>query len=119
MARAAYCPIWIATGQTPGRMSDPLVLNAAASPRTKTSGWPGMVQSGSTMARPALSSGVPSVLSSGLALFPAAQITVWVGITQPAAVTDPGRMSVTSVWVRTSTPSLRSSSLASSLRLGG
>ena len=78
-----------------------------------------MVQSGSTMARPTRSSGAPSDLSSGLAVLPAAQITVWVGMVQPAAPTEPGRMSVTSVSVRTSTPSRRSSCLALSLRLGG
>ena len=60
-----------------------------------------------------------SDLRIGLATLPAAQITVWVGMVQPAATTEPGRMSVTKVSVRTSTPSRRSSSLALSLRLGG
>ena len=35
--------------------------------------------------------GAPSVLSSGLAVLPAAQMTVCVGMTQPAATTEPGR----------------------------
>ena len=78
-----------------------------------------MVQSGSTIARPARSSGACRSLSSGLAVLPAAQMTVCVGITQPAAATEPGRMSVTNVSVRTSTPRRRSFCFALSLRLGG
>ena len=50
------------------------------SPTTNTSGWPGSVRSGLTPIRPARSSGAPdcsaSVLPSGLACTPAAQILV-------------------------------------------
>ena len=108
-AQAVYSPIWIATGQMPGSVPPSWWLKAAASPRTKTSGWPGMVQSGSTIARPiAVERRAERLWSSGLAVLPAAQMTVCVGMTHPAASTDPGRMSVTSVSVRTSTPSRRS-----------
>ena len=43
---------------------------------TKTSGWPGIVRSGSTRTRPARSSGTPSDRASGEAATPAAQSTV-------------------------------------------
>ena len=119
MVRAVYWPIWIATGQIPGSVVPSGRAKAAASPSTKTSGCPGMVQSGSTIARPMRSSGAPSDLRSGLAVLPAAQITVWVGIVHPAARTHPGWMSVTIVSVRTSTPRRRRSSLALSPSSGG
>ena len=50
--------------------------NDAASPTTNTSGCPAIERSGSTSARPARSSGTPSVLMSGDAATPAAQSTV-------------------------------------------
>ena len=119
MVRAVYCPIWMATGQIPGRVPNRSSLTEAVSPRTKTSGWPGMVQSGSTIARPLRSSGVPRVCISGLPTLPAAQTTVWVGMVQPAACTRPFRMAVTIVCSRTSTPRRRNSYLARSDSSGG
>ena len=111
------------SGSRPGRCRaacrSPVRSKAAASPRTNTSGWPGMVQSGSTMARPIRSSGAPSDLRSGLAVLPAAQMTVCVGMVHPAARTQPGWMSVTSVSVRTSTPSRRSVELRLVAQLSG
>ena len=65
------------------------------------------------------SSGTPSEASRPVPFMPAAQITVVVGIVQPAAFTEPGWMSVTSISVRTSTPSDRSSCLAVSDRSSG
>src|SRR5215213_4989508 len=60
----------MATSQTPGRPS-----RLTMSPTAKTSGWPGIVRSGSTEMRPARSTSAPvasaRALASGDALGPA------------------------------------------------
>src|SRR5437763_1449443 len=53
MFLAACRPSWMATGATPGSGLPPWCRNAARSPITNTSGWPGTVRSGSTRTRPA------------------------------------------------------------------
>ena len=58
MFRAAWRPIWIAAGATPGT-GFPSCSSVARSPITKTSFRPGTVRVGSTRTRPARSSGTP------------------------------------------------------------
>ena len=75
MALAACRPPCMATSQTPGRP-----FRLTMSPTAKTSGWPGIVRSGSTEMRPARSTSAPvasaSALASGEACTPAAHSTV-------------------------------------------
>ena len=58
---AAWRPDWIATCATPGRLS-----RLMRSPMTKTSGCPGIVQSGSTFTRPARSISAPALRRRGV-----------------------------------------------------
>ena len=76
MELAEWSPPCMATSATPGRW-----FREIMSPTTNTSGWPGRVRSGSTEMRPARSSSAPvasaSIVPSGDACTPAAQMTVW------------------------------------------
>jgi hypothetical protein len=73
--RAACLPICFAAGATPGTRGRWEGM-AARSPITWISGYPGTERSGSTITRPARSSGTPRVAPSGLAATPAHQMTV-------------------------------------------
>ncbi len=75
---------------------------------TKISRRPGTEVSASTMTRPALSSGEPSFEPSGDASTPAAQNTLRAGIVSSPARIVSLPISVTKVFVRTSTPSVSS-----------
>ena len=83
MVRAAYCPFLHGHRSHARAAASMLVLERARSPITKTSGWPGMVRSGSTITRPARSSGQPSTRPSGEAATPAAHKMTAAGTVSP------------------------------------
>src|SRR6266487_248692 len=73
---ATYHPCCLATGATPGSGLRSGPVAAAASPITKTFGWPGTERSPCTFTRPARSHSALSHSAAGEALTPAAQMIV-------------------------------------------
>ena len=93
-SRAAWWPIWIAAGATPGT-GRPSCSSEARSPITKTSGWPGTVRSGGDAHAPGPVERAPRATAPrGEAATPAAQTTVRaaiaVGADVDAALVDAG-----------------------------
>ena len=113
---------------TPGTARSRFHGWTAASPTTKTSGWPGTVRSGPTRTRPLRSVSAPvaaaTLRPNDEARTPAAQSTVWAWISSVSPVgvstrTRPSSTSTTLVFVRTTTPSFSSWRRAEAERPGG
>ena len=127
-AFAAYVPPWMPPWATPGVARSFFHGWTAASPTTKTSGWPGIVRSGPTRTRPLRSVSAPVAAATlrpkDEASTPAAQSTVraWISSVPPVGVstrTSPSSTCTTLVFVRTITRSFSSWRRAEAERPGG